>query len=83
MGRKPLSENIEHVEGKEATVADVPVSATKEEAQKTVSEDMDVLAKKRAEGVRIRFKDSGSVSHVGWKTGQELVNRGRAEYVDD
>ncbi len=71
----------ENVEREETTVANVSVSTTEAKASEEISED--ALAGRRAQGVRIRFKDSGSISHVGWKLGEELVSRGRAEYVDD
>lgn len=79
--RQDETEIAEHVETTPAANVQVEEEAT--EAQKTVSREPDAIALDHANGIRVRIKDSGSVVHVGWKTGEELISRGRAERVDE
>lgn len=77
------TEAVEHVEFETAPAASVQVEEATTETQKTVSREPDAIALDHANGIRVRIKDSGSVVHVGWRTGEELISRGRAERVDD
>ncbi len=85
MTKRDLSEDSpEMVRHDKSTAANVQV--TEKAAKKKASifkASTDALAEARGKGVRVRFKDSGAISIVGVGLGEELIRRGRVEYVDD
>ena len=84
MAKKKLdSETVFTDDAKTVPVANVQEPEKTAETSETVSKGNTALAEKRGEGVRIRIKDTGAITHVGWKTAEELISCGRAEVVDD
>ena len=68
-------------DSQESTASIKESSPKKAEKISTLDSAIPADAASRANGVRIQFKDSGSILHVGYRQGELLVQSGRAEYV--